>query len=94
MKINIGRQLMSGKYGAYKLTLSAFNNTPIIKLLYSSDNSDECITQAHLLAESFYRKQSNYSLFVGILPLKTKWVVYNLMSYELEIFYACRKADN
>ena len=76
-------------YGTYKLTVSAFNE-PLIELLYSSENSEECVNFAHFSAEECYRKHSDYSLYMGMIPLKAKWVVYNTVSTELEIFYACR----
>ena len=78
-------------YGAYKLTLNSFDSKPKVELLYSSDDGEDCVTQAHFLAEQYYREHSDYSLNIGIIPLRAKWIVYNLMSYEVDIFYACRR---
>ena len=79
------------QYGTYKMTISSFEELPKIELMYSSNDSEDCIHQAHMLAENSYRKHSEYSLNMGMIPLKAKWIVYNQLSYELEIFYACRK---
>lgn len=81
------------EFGTYKLILSSFDD-PTVELLYTSKNSEDCVTQAHILAEQSYRKHSEYSPNMGLLPLRAKWVVFNLMSYDVEIYYACRRTGN
>lgn len=78
-------------YGTYRLTLTPFNGTPQVELLYSSENSEECIQQAHFMADEYYKKHSSYSPNMGIIPLKTKFIVFNLVSFSLDIFYASRR---
>ena len=76
------------EYGAYRVTISPYC-TPKVELLYSSDDSEECLQAAHNAAHDMYC-QHGYSLNMGIIPLKTKWIVYNTLSSELDVFYACR----
>lgn len=81
---------MDGKFGAYQLTISIYHE-PVPKLLYSSDNSKDCAYQAYQAAHTFYAKNSEYSPNWGIVPITTKWIVYNLASPDMEVFYVCRR---
>lgn len=83
---------MESIYDVYHLTITPFKSPTSPKLLYSSESSKDCSEQAYHAAYAFYKKQS-YSINWGILPLGNKWIVWNLLGQELEIFYSCRRSE-
>lgn len=87
---------MNGKspeYRAYHATISSYHESIKTTLLHSSINQDECAAVAYQQAYEFFQNRMEYSCHWGVIPLKSKWIVYNLYSQDLEIFYACRVGD-
>lgn len=87
---------MTGKppeYRAYHTTISSYCESIKTELLHSSIDQEECTAVAYQKAYDFFQNHLEYSCNWGIIPLKSKWIIYNLFSQELEIFYACRKGD-
>lgn len=76
-------------YGAYKFHLYPRSNRPPQppKLISQSASGDDCVMAACNAAQEFYSQQNSVNW--SIITLKASWLVYNFMSGEVYVFYAC-----
>lgn len=55
--------------------------------IFTSMDGDECVRIAHEAAQEFFIQQN--SINWSIITMKAAWMVYNFMSGEVYVFYAC-----
>ena len=79
----------SAPYGIYRICIDPrSHSTPAPELLESYQNGSDCVYAAHKIAQDFYHQKSQKSVDWSIITLRATWVVYNILSGEIYVFYA------
>lgn len=80
-------------YATYKFHLRprSYNPPKPLDEIFTSMDGDECVKAAYEAAQEFFVQQN--SINWSVITMKAAWLVYNFMSGEVYVFYACGRYE-
>lgn len=80
-------------FATYKFCLHPRSNRPPKPPdeIFTSMDGDECVRTAYEAAQEFFVQQNSVNW--SVITMKAAWMVYNFMSGEVYVFYACVRYD-